>query len=209
MPPTVHGLQVPLADVFNHKVSLVTLGGDYRAVEEEEGEEEGSSDEEGEQEEEEDEGQEDDSNEGEPHPPAGGASLPTAPIGDAELMSPGALARLGVDLRLEIAIVGCQDAGAHVHGPGNAPARCAPRRSLCVAAGARHVCAPAPPPSPAEGHECLQVVAAHDLGPGEVHNTYGEHGDAELLSKYGFCLGRCEDPGGWGGWAGPAPLDER
>ena len=35
----------------------------------------------------------------------------------------------------------------------------------------------------------LDIVAASAVAAGaEVHNTYGEHGNAELLRKYGFAL---------------------
>ena len=37
----------------------------------------------------------------------------------------------------------------------------------------------------------LQIVAASNIAAGaEVHNTYGELGNAELVYKYGFAL-RC------------------
>ncbi len=39
------------------------------------------------------------------------------------------------------------------------------------------------------GVELLDIVAAQPLAAGaEVWNTYGEHGNAELLKKYGFAL---------------------
>ena len=35
----------------------------------------------------------------------------------------------------------------------------------------------------------LQVIAAFDVPQGqEIHNTYGELGNADLVSKYGFAL---------------------
>lgn len=35
----------------------------------------------------------------------------------------------------------------------------------------------------------LDIVAARDIEAGrEIHNTYGEHGNAILLRKYAFCL---------------------
>ncbi len=37
--------------------------------------------------------------------------------------------------------------------------------------------------------ELLDIVAAQPLAAGrEVYNTYGEHGNAELVNKYGFAL---------------------
>ena len=34
-----------------------------------------------------------------------------------------------------------------------------------------------------------QIIAASDVAAGaEVHNTYGEHGNSELVCKYGFAL---------------------
>lgn len=42
------------------------------------------------------------------------------------------------------------------------------------------------------GKEVLEIVAASPVSAGaEVHNTYGEHGNAELVNKYGFALDRC------------------
>eukprot|EP00798_Chlamydomonas_sp_ICE-L_P009048 gene9048-16171_t len=42
-----------------------------------------------------------------------------------------------------------------------------------------------------DGVEVLDIVAASSLVKGaEVHNTYGEHGNAELVKKYGFALRR-------------------
>lgn len=42
------------------------------------------------------------------------------------------------------------------------------------------------------GKEVLEIVAASPVPAGaEVHNTYGEHGNAELVNKYGFALSRC------------------
>lgn len=36
---------------------------------------------------------------------------------------------------------------------------------------------------------CVQIIAASHVGKGrEVHNTYGELGNAELVTKYGFAL---------------------
>ena len=44
----------------------------------------------------------------------------------------------------------------------------------------------------AAGEEVLEIVAASAVAAGhEVHNTYGEHGNAELVNKYGFALDRC------------------
>lgn len=35
----------------------------------------------------------------------------------------------------------------------------------------------------------MQVIAASDVAAGhEIHNTYGELGNADLVSKYGFAL---------------------
>ncbi|KAL0040401.1 hypothetical protein WJX77_006166 [Trebouxia sp. C0004] len=40
-----------------------------------------------------------------------------------------------------------------------------------------------------DGTEVLEIVAASDLKEGqEIFNTYGEHGNAELVNKYGFAL---------------------
>ncbi|DBA79471.1 TPA: hypothetical protein ACH3X2_007743 [Trebouxia sp. C0005] len=40
-----------------------------------------------------------------------------------------------------------------------------------------------------DGTEVLEIVAASDLKAGqEIFNTYGEHGNAELVNKYGFAL---------------------
>eukprot|EP00955_Chlamydomonas_euryale_P007689 81641-Chlamydomonas_euryale.AAC.18 len=47
-----------------------------------------------------------------------------------------------------------------------------------------------------DGQPMLEIVAASDVPRGaEIYNTYGEHGNAELLHKYGFALQRCGIPG--------------
>ena len=51
-----------------------------------------------------------------------------------------------------------------------------------------HLVAPSLLPS---GEEVLEIIAASSIRAGsEVHNTYGEHGNAELVKKYGFSLNR-------------------
>ena len=43
--------------------------------------------------------------------------------------------------------------------------------------------------SDCEAHAGLQIVAASALMAGqEIHNTYGEYGNSELVYKYGFAL---------------------
>lgn len=51
------------------------------------------------------------------------------------------------------------------------------------------ICDDVVPCEGAEPQEVLRIIAAQDLGSGcEVHNTYGEHGNDALLFKYGFAL---------------------
>ncbi len=39
------------------------------------------------------------------------------------------------------------------------------------------------------GPGALEIVAASDVAAGaEIHNTYGEHGNADLVRLYGFAL---------------------
>ena len=39
------------------------------------------------------------------------------------------------------------------------------------------------------GGDVLEIVAACDIpANAEIHNTYGEHGNAELVHRYGFAL---------------------
>lgn len=56
-----------------------------------------------------------------------------------------------------------------------------------------------------EGGSMLEIIAASGVSRGsEVHNTYGEYGNAELLIKYGFVLGSDKDGKG----KGINPFDE-
>ncbi|KAG1672800.1 hypothetical protein FOA52_002788 [Chlamydomonas sp. UWO 241] len=142
-----HGTaMVPLADLFNHKPSVVALTEEFEVAEVADGsdgddvdddeEEEG-----GEEEEEEEEEAEEEEPAAEPSAPKTG----TAPVLAAPII------RDGMNLRLEIAICDCERGGVEV----------------------------------------LEIVAASSVAKGcEVHNTYGEHGNAELLHKYGFAMDR-------------------
>ena len=162
---------VPLADVFNHKVSRVQLNDAWGVYGEEEEEGDGEEeDEEGEDGEEEEEGGEDEESEegGEEDdrdrrdsgkrrrqdvPSPSRASRPSRPSRLPDVMpSAGAEApelcgmkeANGLDLRLQIAIIDDEE------------------------------------------DDCLQIVAASDVAAGkEVWNTYGELSNDVLLKKYG------------------------
>jgi len=154
---------VPLADVFNHKVSRVQLNEAWGVHGEEEEEEEEEEDEEDEEDDEDDEDEEDE--EGGEEDDCGrrgngkrrrqDVPSPSRPSRLPDVMpSAGAEApelcgmkeANGLDLRLQIAII--DD----------------------------------------EVHDCLQIVAASDVAAGkEVWNTYGELSNDVLLKKYGAC----------------------
>ena len=134
---------VPVADLFNHKASIVDIDGDWEVHQHayadssdgDEADERSGAEAEGSGAEAE----------------GGGGGDPTAPRKDPRLAADPSLA-------LEIAIC---DRGDWEHP--SAFGRAFP--------GA------------------LEIVAARDLAAGqEIHNTYGEHGNAALLRKYAFCL---------------------
>ena len=46
-------------------------------------------------------------------------------------------------------------------------------------------------------NSCIEVIADHDLPPGStLHDTYGAKGNAQLLNRYGFCIGNNLEPDG-------------
>ncbi|DBA97673.1 TPA: hypothetical protein ACH3X3_012565 [Trebouxia sp. C0006] len=166
-----HGMaMVPFADLFNHKAAVVQLGGGYfvedvcfedqdsSSQEEEEEDEEEGVEAEDEEEDEEVEDEVDQSGQSQEEDENGVTQNVVQPM------------------TLETDTGGAPTRGAMLH----PSVQQDPKLRLEIG-----ICGVTKP----DGTEVLEIVAASDLKAGqEIFNTYGEHGNAELVNKYGFAL---------------------
>jgi hypothetical protein len=168
-----HGdAMVPVADAFNHKASCVSLGEGFVVTELQEQQEE--------EEEDDDDDNEDDEDDEDDEASAGGRGIPvmsTAPPTSVQNAAPpAAWRRWGLPLRLEIAIISDdgedEEEEEEEEQDGGDDAALPPAAELsAIFPGV------------------LRIVAASDVPAGrEVHNTYGELPNVDLVRKYGFCL---------------------
>ncbi|GAX79268.1 hypothetical protein CEUSTIGMA_g6708.t1 [Chlamydomonas eustigma] len=167
-----HGMSmVPLADLFNHKAAVVRLSDAYEIAEQadeksDEEEDEGSSnvDEEGEEE----EGRLSHDElvlEGEVTEPALLGNSPTA----RESMHQAALPLLNKE---QLQVTSSSSSRDYDNGINL-------RLEIAICDSSRN------------GVDLLEITAASEIQEGsEVHNTYGEHSNADLVKKYGFALRR-------------------
>lgn len=184
--PTPHlagDAMVPLADVFNHKASVVALSDQYAVYEGEEGEDSSDDSDSDADEEEEQEGEDTEDAEGDEEGAASGSEAASESLGSSEASgsggegsgSPGASPGAGTMLTSQLVPPSfLADAEPELHG-----LRSANGLSLAL-----EICI-----VDDEEGAALRILTASPIGEGrEVHNTYGELGNRDLLEKYGFTL---------------------
>eukprot|EP00775_Hariotina_reticulata_P007777 gene7777-7975_t len=167
-----HGdAMVPLADIFNHKASLVLLGDSWKEADGDSTQE----DEEVEDEEAEDEEAEDEEAEDDEGPQHGFA------VGGMPVIAAGAVARGSI-----VNTAAGEDRGRKRRRTENrqqqqeAEGQLVDQQQACNDQQQQSVSFP---------EQRLDIIAASAVAHGcEVHNTYGELSNPELLHKYGFCL---------------------
>uniref|UniRef100_A0A1D2ADH4 SET domain-containing protein n=2 Tax=Auxenochlorella protothecoides TaxID=3075 RepID=A0A1D2ADH4_AUXPR len=174
---------VPLADVFNHKASVVALSDQYAVYEGGEGEDSSDDSDSDADEEEVQEGEDTEDAEGDEEGAASGSEAASESLGSSEASgsggegsgSPGASPGAGTMLTSQLMPPSfLADAEPELHG-----LRSANGLSLAL-----EICI-----VDDEEGAALRILTASPIGEGrEVHNTYGELGNRDLLEKYGFTL---------------------
>lgn len=167
-----HGMaMVPFADLFNHKAAVVQLGGGY-FVEDVCFEDQDSSSEEEEEEGVEAEDEEEDEEERDEEVEADQGQNGRSQEEDEDSV----IQNVVQPMTLETDRGGAPTRGVML----DPSVQQDPKLRLEIG-----ICGVTNP----DGTEVLEIVAASDLKSGqEILNTYGEHGNAELVNKYGFAL---------------------
>jgi SET domain-containing protein 6 len=175
----VHGAgMVPLADVFNHKASVVDLAPEYAVHGADDSEESDSEEESGEEGEEEEEEEGDGGNVGEEEEHHHHHHHHHSHDHNHESTAPAA-ALPTVMRRHTTDNINTDDVHHHHHPAVHALHGITKANGLHLALEIAII----------DGGDHLQIVAASDIPAGnEVHNTYGELGNDVLVKKYGFAL---------------------